>query len=184
MEEKETIKNFMQNKIVDIEKLMKQYYPYVYKIIENSKNGNISNEDMEEMISDVFLAVWKNCHKLEKNLIELKPYIAGITKNIIKNHYRKSKLEYSITDYEEVLADTENLEVWIEEYEQNRVILNTLKELKKEEYQIFILFYYESKKIKEIAKKLEISESKVKIILYRLRKRIKRELKKKGYEGI
>lgn len=174
----------MQNKIVNIEKLMSQYYPYVYKIIENAKNGNISSEDMEEMLSDVFLAVWKNRHKLEKEQIALKPYIAGITKNIIKNYYRKSKLEYSLTDYEEVLADTENLEVWLEEYEQNRVILNALKEFKKEEYQAFILFYYESKKIKEIAKELEISESKVKIILYRLRKKIKKELKKKGYEGI
>lgn len=162
---------------------MNQYYPYVYKIIENAKNGAISNEDIEEMIADVFLAVWNNRHRLEKDEIVLKFYIAGISKNVIKNYYRKSKLEYSITDYEEVLADTENLEVWLEEYEQNKAILGIVKELKKEEYQSFLLFYYESKKIKEIAKKLEISESKVKVILYRLRKKIKKELKKKGYEG-
>ena len=48
-------------------------------------NGLLKEEDVEELISDVLLAVWKNKERIEKNL-ELKPYIAGITKILLKTN--------------------------------------------------------------------------------------------------
>ena len=87
----------------------------------------------------------------------------------------------SISDYEEHLVASHELEMIIEEREQNEIIKGALKMLKLEEYQIFIAFYYENKKVKEIAKILGISESKVKVILHRVRKDLKAYLKKGGY---
>ena len=65
---------------------------YVYVIIKNSKYG-FNNEDIEEIASDVFLAIWQSRNKLEINK-EITPYIAGITKNLILKKQKKNKKNY------------------------------------------------------------------------------------------
>ena len=62
---------------------------YVYIIIKNS-GYLFSNEDVEEIASDVFLTIWKNKEKLDINK-EISPYIAGITKNLLRKKKRDIK---------------------------------------------------------------------------------------------
>ena len=181
MENEEKIKDYINETGFDIEKLINRYYNYVYVLTTNIKGITLSNEDVEEIISDVFLAIWKNSKKLEATTY-IKPYLIGIVRNIIKNKYRTTNIDYPISDYEEKILDTINLEKIAEEREQNKIIKLTLKNMKNEEYKVFIMFYYSSKKIKEIATELKISESKVKVILHRVRKKIKKNLKERGYE--
>ena len=181
MEEKETtLKNYINENRLDIDNIVEDYYGYIYIIMKNTKSIAITNEDIEEMISDVFFAMWKNYKNLEENT-KVKSYLAGIAKNRIKNKYRTTQMHYPITDYEEQLISKNTLESIAEEKEQNEIIKNSLKQLKAEEYQVFIKFYYENRKVKEIAEGLDISESKVKVILHRIRKKIKTKLKKGGY---
>lgn len=74
---------------LDIEEIMKNYTPYIYTILKN-RNVNLTNEDIEEIISDVFLAVWKNQNKLNINK-EISPYLVGITKNLYNKKIRNKK---------------------------------------------------------------------------------------------
>lgn len=175
-----TLKEYIKGNRLDIDKVVEDYYGYIYMIVKNIKSIGILEEDMEEIISDVFLALWKNYASLTEET-KIKPYLAGIAKNVLKNKYRKTKIDYPISDYEEQLVSPYTLEIISEEREQNEMIRKSLRNMKQEEYQIFMAFYYENKKIKEIAKKLDISESKVKVILHRLRKELKEQLKKGGY---
>lgn len=176
----EVLNEYLINGKLDIDKIIDDFYGYVYIIVKNGVSIFITDEDIEEIVSDVFVAIWKNSNKLS-NTIALKPYLAGIAKNVVKNKYRKSKLNFSISDYEEILVDKCNIEKITEENEKEKVIQETLKNIKPEEYKIFILFYYEAKSIKEIAKILNFSASKVKTILHRVRKNIKRNLEDGGY---
>ncbi len=176
----EVLKDYLIEGKIDVDKLIDDFYGYIYMIVKNGVSVYITNEDIEEIISDVFVAIWKNSSKL-LNSTELKPYIAGTTKNIIKNKYRNSKLNFSISDYEESLVYNFNIEQSTEENEQNKIIADTLKSLKSDEYKVFILFYYEAKSIKEIVNKLNLSASNVKTILHRVRKKIKRNLEEGGY---
>ena len=89
-----------------MEKVLKQYTPYVYKIICN-KNQFLSTEDIEEIASDVFLAIWKNQQILDLNR-SMSAYLSGITKictikkceiyrtiyilMILKTHYFQKKI--------------------------------------------------------------------------------------------
>lgn len=178
---KEKILNdYLVNKRIDIDKLIDDFYGYVYIIVKNGVSIFITEEDIEEIISDVFVAIWKNSSKLSKETL-VKPYLSGIAKNTIKNKYRSTELNFSISDYEEKLAYNSNLEEIAEENEKNKVITETLKTLKKDEYDIFIMFYYNEKSIKEIAKLLEFSQSKVKVVLHRVRKIIRKNLENGGY---
>ena len=145
-----------------------------------NKNIIITDEDIEEIISDVFVAIWKNSNNLLKTT-EIKPYLTGIAKNVIRNKYRNTSLNFSISDYEENIIDNCKIEEIAEQKEQDRIIQNTLQHLKDKEYTIFIMFYYESKSIKEISKVLNLSKNNVKTILHRIRKRLKRNLEDGGY---
>lgn len=170
---------FIDGKL-DIDKIIDDFYSYVYIIVKNGVSVLITDEDIEEIISDVFVAIWKNSRNLSKTT-EIKSYLAGIAKNLIRNKYRNTELNFSISDYEENLVDTCNIEKITEENEQNKVISNTLKTVKTKEYEIFIMFYYEAKSVKEIAKVLNLSISNVKTTLHRVRKIIKRNLEDGGY---
>lgn len=101
-------------------------------------------------------------------------YLAGITRNLIKEKYRKLKIVYDIDNWEN------DVSVCVNMYENDRELIldieKKIKGLKKIDIEIVNLFYYSSMSIKDIAKRLHISELNVKTRLHRIRKKIKREL--------
>lgn len=176
----EILNDYLVKGEIDIDKLLDDFYGYVYMIVKNGVSIYITDEDIEEIISDVFVAIWKN-NTMLSNSTNIKAYLSGTAKNIIKNKYRKSELNFSIYDYEEQLFDSSNIEQIIEENEKNFIIKKSLKTLKENEYRIFIMFYYEAKTINEISSELNFSTGKVKVILHRVRKKLKKILKDGGY---
>lgn len=157
---------------------------YVYIIIKNS-GYLFSNEDVEEIASDVFLTIWKNKEKLDINK-EISPYIAGITKNLLRKKKRDIKnINENIKNIDELqnyLSDkidyTHNE---AEEQEKIDIVTEELTKMKKEDKNIFTYYYYESKNIKEIANILGITEIKAKSRLSIIRKKLRKELEKRGY---
>ena len=179
MIEERLIEKYFKNNELNMIKLVDDYYNYIGTIIKNFQN--ISVEDEEEIISDVFFIIWNNKEKLDRKL-EFSPYIAGITKKVIYKKYnqnRVSKLIYE--DFEDDITDNFNIEKLLEEKEINDCILRNLKSLGEKEYLVFTKFYYEDKKIKDIAKELELSVSSVKTMLHRTRKKVKEFLKIGGF---
>lgn len=153
---------------------------YVFVIIKNSKY-NFSDEDIEEIASDVFFTIWKNQDKLDTNK-EMTPYIAGITKNLILKKQRNVKNNnLNIDNLENYLYDNNDINKHTEENEKTDIIIKELKKMKNEDRNIFTCYYYHSMGIKEISKNLNISDKKVKSRLFRIRKKLKKELEKKGY---
>lgn len=179
MEKNELIKDYKKNNILDIEKIYNDFYSYVYTIIINRSKGYLKEEDMEEIISDTFFMLWKNTNKLEDGRA-LKPYIAGITKNLIKEKIRKNNICLDILDYENKIENIKGIDFFIEEREEITLLKDSLKVLKTEDKEVFELYYYQNRKIKEIALLLNISEFNVKQRLYRIRKKIKKNVEKKG----
>lgn len=178
--EKKVLKDYVINDKIDIDQVIDEYYGYIYVVVKNSVSIAITDEDIEEIISDVFVALWKNYEHLNDTL-ELKPYLVGISKNIIKNRYRKTQINIPISDYEDKLLSNYNVEETTENIEQEREINTLLKSLKENEYKVFILFYYDSKTIKEISQILNVSTNNVKVILHRVRKLLGKKLKDGGY---
>lgn len=176
----EILEDYLVKGKLDIDKIIDNFYSYIYVIVKNGVSISVTDEDIEEIISDVFFAIWKNSSKLPETTV-IKPYLVGTTRNVVKNKYRKIRLNFSISDYEGSIVDTCNIEEIAEQKEQDKIIQNTLHQLKDKVYKIFIMFYYESKNIKEIAKELNLSTGNVKTILHRVRKIIKRNLEDGGY---
>ena len=75
MENVETIKQYINhNNCFDLDAFIKKYYGYVYMVTKNYKGLNISDEDIEEIVSDVFLAIWKARNNI-KNDIPITAYL-------------------------------------------------------------------------------------------------------------
>jgi len=176
-----TIRNFEKNGVLDIEIIIATYNSYIYTIIKNSLSNK---EDIEEILSDVFMVLWKNYEKIDKD-IKIKPYLIGITKNLIRKKYRvlnETTITENIENYEYEINNNIDVQSLAEQNEKSKIISETIDGMKKEEQKIFIMFYYKSKKIKEISKELNASEAKIKITLHRLRKQMKKKLKERGYD--
>lgn len=179
MKKANLIKNYIQDNELNMEKIMKIYTPYIYTIIKN-KNPSLDNEDIEEIISDVFLATWKNQSKLDKDK-ELSAYLVGITKNLYNKKIRNKKSTINIESLKNNLFEIESIDYKIENTEKENLIMMLVNNMKQEDKDIFILYYYNSKMIKDIANILNITENKVKSRLFRIRRKIKKGLEKRGY---
>ena len=169
------IKHYIKNNELDLEKIINEYSSYIATIINNMARDNLNNEDKEEIISEVFFILWKNMNKLNINKY-LSSYIAGITRNVVKEYLKRLKINYDISDYENSLYKFDNIELLNDNEEITKIelILNKMKEIDRK---IFLEFYYSSKSIKDIAKENQITEFNVKQRLYRIRNKIKKEVK-------
>ena len=170
------IKRYIKNNELDLERIINEYSSYIAIIINNMASTNLSNEDKEEIISEVFFILWKNKHKLDINK-SLSSYIAGITRNLIKEYLRKIKVDVDISDYENSLYSYDKIEFFNTEIQEIRNIEKKLENMKEIDKTIFLDFYYSSKSIKDIAIEHNISEFGVKQRLYRIRNKIKKEVR-------
>ena len=170
------IKRYIKNNELDLERIINEYSSYIAIIINNMASTNLSNEDKEEIISEVFFILWKNKHKLDINK-SLSSYIAGITRNLVKEYLRKIKINVDISDYENSLYGYDKIDFLDTNIQEIRHIEKKLENMKEIDKTIFLDFYYSSKSIKDIAIEHNISEFSVKQRLYRIRNKIKKEVK-------
>ena len=168
------IKYYIKNNELDLEKIINEYSSYTATIIDNMARNSLNDEDKEEIVSEVFFILWKNKNKLNVNKY-LSSYIAGITRNVVKEYLRKVKINFNISDYENSLYNYDKIDLLDENVEEISKIEEKLKNMKKIDKTIFLDFYYSSKSIKDIAKEQKISEFSVKQRLYRIRNKIRKE---------
>ena len=168
------IKHYIKNNELDLEKVINEYSSYTATIIDNMARNSLKDEDKEEIVSEVFFILWKNKNKLNINKY-LSSYIAGITRNVVKEYLRKVKINFDISDYENSLYNYDKIDLLDDNVEEISKIEEKLKNMKKIDKTIFLDFYYSFKSIKDIAKEQKISEFSVKQRLYRIRNKIRKE---------
>lgn len=179
MKEKKELENYIKNENIDLDKIVDDYTPYLRTIIQNMVGSNLTEEDKEEIILDTFFILWKR-YKENYYIKSLSSYIAGITRNLVKEKLKILKYTIDIEQCEN-LIEYSNLDIYSQEREEINELYKKIKDLKEIDIKIINMFYYSSKSIKDIAKELKISEVNVKTRLHRIRKKIKQELKQGGF---
>lgn len=171
------IDSYIKNNELDLDKVIDNYTPYIKSIIYNMADS-LSYEDKEEILADTFFVLWKN---RKKEILNLDSYLAGITRNLIKERFRNRNITYDLSDYENRFGDDD-----IDIFSSERAFLEELKDTFKIsnsiDLEILNMFYFYSISTKNIAKKLNISEINVRSKLFRMRKKIKKILSKKENE--
>lgn len=180
MRNKLEINNYIINNNINMDKIVDDYTPYIKTIIRNMVGTNLSEEDKEEILLDTYFVLWKKYNE-NYEIFELSSFIAGITRNLIKEKLKK--LNYNMIEIEkcENLLKYNDLDIEAQERFTVKEVYNKISNLKDIDIKIIHMFYYYNKTIKDIANELEISEVNVKTRLHRIRKKIKHELKKGGF---
>ena len=122
------IKQYCKNDVLDLENIIKDFTPYISKIIDNMAKEILNDEDKEEIASDVFFILWNNIEKLDINKY-MSSYLAGITRNVVKEYLRKLKINLesatlSNTAFKIYLSNCNE----ISHNEKNRVVTSDKKE--------------------------------------------------------
>ena len=82
MDEEKLAERLMNGEQKALEEVTRKYTPLVSTIISNIAAGCFSVEDIEEITSDTFIALWYNKNKIQPD--KLKGFICCIAKNKAK----------------------------------------------------------------------------------------------------
>lgn len=176
----DSINNYISNGNIDMEKIIKKYRGYIKTIIINKAREYLTQEDIEEVISDVFINIWHNKERIIHSQ-NLKKYIAGITINVTNDKIKRRIKNVDTLELEEDMSLlSEDVDIILNNIEINNAITEELNELNETEYKIFAYYYYLNLSTKQIANRLNMSEVNVRVKLHRIREKLKFNLSKKG----
>ncbi len=157
------------------------YLPYVLKIVTSLSGKLLSKEDVEEVISDVFFAVWKSraTIKLGSNFA---PFLAEISRNMTKNKLRGlSSISLLDENTVEIKSADEGIFSKIASKESLEYIQSIINDFDSPEKEILYGFYFYEFKLAELARLLKLPLSTIKSKLYRSREKLKQKLMEGDY---
>jgi len=149
-------------------KIMDKYAAYVCVVIGNV--GGLAREDVEEVASDVFFALWEKADGVEN----LKPWLGAVARNKAKNRLRGVQMDLPL-DEEIAASGCETEDKFILDCE-NETIREAVLAMGSPDSDIFLRHYYEGQTVAVIAAGTGLSESAVKHRLVRGRKKLREVL--------
>jgi RNA polymerase sigma-70 factor (family 1) len=151
-------------------KYSKKLYKFGYSLLK-------SHEETENLVQDVFLNLWENRHKVEKDS-SIKSYIFAITYNSAISIIRKKAMESKFIEYLkslQIIYETPvNME--LENTELTKKINEIVYALPQRQKEVYLLHKVEALKYSEIAVLLNISVNTIENHMSRALKTIRKKL--------
>lgn len=152
---------------------IQRYGAYVSTIIHNIIGQRMSNADVEEVASDVFLALWNNAGKILPNAA--RSWLATVARNTARSRLRRASDTLPL-DEEAVIVDDRTPEATLERREQAVRVRMALLSLNPVDREVFLRFYYYYQKTADIAADMGLNESTVRTKLNRGRAKLRDSL--------
>lgn len=166
--------------VAAFEKIMRRYSGYVFAVIRNHSRGALSREDMEELVSDTFVAIWKQREQIDPRR-PIMPYLAVTARNRTINALRRLQITVSLEDSD---VHDAGIEQALEQRAAVSEILEAASQLSEKQRNVFTRFYCYGETLDEISKGLKISLTDAKTTLYRAREAVREKLSERGYDHV
>ncbi len=157
-----------------------KYKHYLFSIAYNIVHGRL---DCEECLNDTYLAAWNAMPPSKPNV--LKAFLTTILRRAAINRYhsnlRQSEMTASLNELEDLLSDSESVDLQFDAKELGRVISSFVRSLPQRRRFIFMSRYYAAEPIGTIAELVSLSRSMVNKELAAIRKALKEKLESEGY---
>ncbi len=144
------------------------YTPYLATVLYNIAGNSLAKEDVEEIIADVFVSLWKNAGYINTEKGTLRSYIAACAKNFALKRLSKMR-EFAELDGVELPDDRD----FFEETIKSDFVWKSVMELGEPDNEIFIRYYKFGEKIKEISNATGLNVSTIKSKLSRGKRKLK-----------
>ena len=159
-----------------LDRVIAGYSGYAASVARSVLGSAASREDLEEIVSDVFVALWRTADRLDETR-PLKGYLAAIARNAAIDRLRRQRPEEPLPADDLLAADdAEGPEAQALHREQAETLRRLLLEMAADDREIFVRFYYYRQTVREIASVMEKNESTVKARLARGRARLRDKL--------
>ena len=183
MEDSKIVDLYWNRSETAINETEKKYSRYCHSISFNILHNN---EDAEECVNDTYLRTWNAIPPKRPNC--LMTFLGKITRNLSFDKYKKysadkrghGQIELSLSELEESVPDSANIEQDAEEHELTEILNKFLECLPRQKRIVFVQRYWYLMSIKEIAENSKASESQTKSTLFRTRNELKIFLEKEG----
>lgn len=159
-----------------LERMIGQYSAYVGAVIGAVLGPSRRTEDVEELASDVFLAVWN--HAADVTPGKLRPYLGAAARNTAKSFLRKQRELPMDLDELPGLAQGDTPENRMLRQEQARLVREAVLEMEQPDREIFLRRYYYLQSSVQIGQALNMEPGTVRIRLMRGRNVLKQKLRK------
>ncbi|MBQ8002405.1 MAG: sigma-70 family RNA polymerase sigma factor [Clostridia bacterium] len=171
VDEKKLLEKLKRKDVGAIEQAIKIYTPYLSTVLYNMAGSRLLKEDGEEIISDVFITLWKNADYINLQKGTVRSYIAAVARNLCLRRINK---EHTYTPLEDVYVSGEDT---VDEHLSSDALWDAVMKLGEPDNEIFVRRYKYDEKIRVIAKALGMNTSTVKTRIMRGRKKLKELLK-------
>ena len=161
-----------------LERIIERYAPYVGTIVWNIVQGGLAKDEVEEIVSDVFLAVWNSADKIRSG--KLKGYLSVIARRRAINALRRIRKDVSLEEDELPFKAPGPEEEYLRKAEY-AALRQALDEMPEPDRSIFLRHYFLYQKTPEIAESLGIHISTVQVKLWRGREKLRRKLTEGGW---
>lgn len=158
------------NRAIDV------YTPYLSAVVWRAMGPSATPEDVEEVVSDAFLALWRFRDRLEPEH-GMKSWLAAVARNAAIDRLRKTPPPVLPLDDAEASGGP-GPEEELERRMFAAALRQAVEELEPPDDQLVLRFYYEEEKLKDIAADLGLSVPAAKTRLCRARQRLKKRLRK------
>lgn len=160
----------------DPEAFGKLYDMYIDQIFRFVRFKVATDENAQDITSDVFLKTWHYLQKSEKKIENFNALIYRVARNCIVDYYRKKSKDSVVSSceqFEEIVKDRTNIIDELDIKIDLEQIESKLKLLKEEYREVIILRYIEDLNISEIAEILNKTKSNVRVLIHRALKTLK-----------
>lgn len=177
LDEKELLRRLRRGDTDALQQAIDAYSGYVYAIVKNIIQPPLQPEDIEEVVSDVFLRLWDRAGDVEAG--HLRAWLAAVTRNRAKDKLRNLHLSLPLEE-DTVECVTEGPEEAALRREARRTAREAVETLPEPDRSIFLRYYYFYQKTDEIAAALALKPATVRARLSRGRERLKTMLMERG----
>lgn len=154
-----------------IDKAIEIYTPYLSTVLYNMAGNDLPKEDIEEIISDVFVSLWENAGYIDVKKGTLRSYIAATARNFALKRLHKMKCTESLDDIE--IADSKD---FYEKSVETEMVWDAVMKLGEPDNEIFVRFYKYDETLKTISGAMGLNISTVKSRLSRGKRKLKKIL--------
>lgn len=177
MDEKRALHLLRKKDQTGLQWMIDHFTPYVAAVIGRIAGAYASSSDVEELVSDVFVALWQQTGRVQPG--KLRQWLASVARHKALDFLRRKKIEFPLE--EDTLPWEFDLDTKIQQEELYGAVRQAVCSLGEPDKEIFLRHYYYLQPVKEIAEKTGIKESTVKSRLRRGRQALKQKLIEGGF---
>lgn len=154
-----------------IDEAVEIYTPYLSTVLYNLAGASLPSWDLEEIVSDVFVALWKNADYIDLSKGTMRSYLAATARNLALKRLSRKK---ECAPLDEAHLPPE--QGFTEEASDAEALWQAVMSLGEPDNEIFLRYYRYGEKLREISNATGLHLSTIKSKLSRGKQKLKKIL--------